>query len=250
MARVFGGGFRGVAGKARNDRPVALQKQSPSRDVPTGAKILTRRAAAWGQAASYHAAMKLYTKRGDAGLTDLYGGQRVGKDHLRVEAYGTVDELNSLVGLALVTAYTPELADPLRSIQSRLFEIGADLATPHGEVDDQGHETGRGSSVPRVGEAQVTELEGWIDAVCEPVPAMRHFVLPAGTELAARLHVARTVCRRAERMCVALTHHEPIGDHVIVYLNRLSDLLFAMARRANQLAGVEDVPWLAPGKYK
>ncbi|MEM7625518.1 MAG: cob(I)yrinic acid a,c-diamide adenosyltransferase [Planctomycetota bacterium] len=191
--------------------------------------------------------MKLYTKRGDAGLTDLYGGQRVGKDHLRVEAYGTVDELNSLIGLVLSGA-DDELAGPLESIQSRLFEIGADLATPHGEVDEQGNETGRGSTVPRVGEAQVSELENWIDAVCEPVPAMQHFVLPGGSEAAARLHVARTVCRRAERMCVALTHHEPIGDHVIVYLNRLSDLLFAMARRANQLAGVSDVPWIAPGK--
>ena len=186
--------------------------------------------------------MKLYTKRGDAGLTDLYGGPRVGKDHLRVEAYGTVDELNSLVGLAVCGA-SEELAGPLVSIQSRLFEIGADLATPHGEVDEDGRETGRGSTVPRVGEAQVSELEAWIDAACEPVPAMRHFVLPGGSETAARLHVARAVCRRAERTCVALTHHEPIGEHVIVYLNRLSDLLFAMARRANQLAGIDDVPW-------
>lgn len=193
----------------------------------------------------YDVGMKLYTKRGDAGLTDLYGGQRVGKDHLRVEAYGTVDELNSLIGLVLCGAER-ELVEPLKSIQSRLFEIGADLATPHGEFDEAGNETGRGSTVPRVGEAQVSELEQWIDAVCEPVPAMQHFVLPGGSETAARLHVARTVCRRAERMSVALTHHEPIGDHVIVYLNRLSDLLFAMARRANQLAGVADVPWLAP----
>jgi cob(I)alamin adenosyltransferase len=192
--------------------------------------------------------MKLYTRRGDAGLTDLYGGQRVGKDHLRVEAYGTVDELNSLIGLALATGGPPEILEPLASIQSRLFEIGADLATPHGEVDKDGRETGRGGSVPRVGASQVEELECWIDAVCEPVPAMQHFILPGGTELAARLHVARTVCRRAERSGVALTHHEPIGEHVIVYLNRLSDLLFAMARRANQLAGVEDVPWLAPDK--
>ncbi|MEL7089373.1 MAG: cob(I)yrinic acid a,c-diamide adenosyltransferase, partial [Planctomycetota bacterium] len=141
-----------------------------------------------------------------------------------------------------------ELAVPLGSIQSRLFEIGTDLATPHGEVDDEGNETGRGSTVPRVGEAQVAELESWIDAVCKPVPAMQHFVLPGGSETAARLHVARTVCRRAERTCVALTHHEPIGEHVIVYLNRLSDLLFAMARRANQLENVEDIPWIAPGK--
>ncbi|MEM6854363.1 MAG: cob(I)yrinic acid a,c-diamide adenosyltransferase [Planctomycetota bacterium] len=192
--------------------------------------------------------MKLYTKRGDAGLTDLYGGQRIGKHNLRVEAYGTADELNSVIGLVISTGGPDELLAPLTSIQSRLFEIGADLATPHGELDEEGNETGRSSSVPRVGDEQVTELEQWIDAVCEPVPAMQHFVLPGGTELAARLHVARTVCRRAERLCVALATMESIGDHVIVYLNRLSDLLFAMARRANQLEGVADVPWIAPGK--
>lgn len=207
---------------------------------------MDRRIKASAGAGPYHADMKLYTKRGDAGLTDLYGGQRVGKDHLRVEAYGSVDELNSVIGLVICADGPGELLDPLRSIQSRLFEIGADLATPHGERDADGNETGRGSTVPRVDDTHVAELEAWIDAVCEPVPAMRHFILPGGTELAARLHVARTVCRRAERFCVALTHHEPIGDHVIVYLNRLSDLLFAMARRANQLAGVDDVPWIAP----
>ena len=152
------------------------------------------------------------------------------------------------IGLGISTGGPDELMAPLTSIQSRLFEIGADLATPHGELDEEGKETGRSSSVPRVGDEQVTELEQWIDAVCEPVPAMQHFVLPGGTELAARLHVARTVCRRAERLCVALATMESIGDHVIVYLNRLSDLLFAMARRANQLEGVADVPWIAPGK--
>ena len=190
--------------------------------------------------------MKLYTKRGDAGLTDLYGGQRVGKDHLRVEAYGTVDELNSLLGLVLSSdGLTAELAEPLGTVQSRLFEIGADLATPPTDCDADGRERGKAGGVPRVGPDAVAELEGWIDRVCAPLPAMRHFILPGGSELSARLHVARTVCRRAERMCVALTHHEPIGDQVIVYLNRLSDLLFAMARRANQAAGVEDVPWTA-----
>ncbi|MEM1107259.1 MAG: cob(I)yrinic acid a,c-diamide adenosyltransferase [Planctomycetota bacterium] len=190
--------------------------------------------------------MKLYTKRGDAGLTDLYGGQRIGKHSLRVEAYGTVDELNSVIGLANAGSVPDEIAEPLVSIQSRLFEIGADLATPHGELDEDGNETERSSTVPRVGDDQITELEKWIDAVCEPVPPMKHFVLPGGTELAARLHVGRTVCRRAERLCVELATVESIGDHVIVYLNRLSDLLFAMARRANQLEGVDDIPWIAP----
>ncbi|MEM6757618.1 MAG: cob(I)yrinic acid a,c-diamide adenosyltransferase [Planctomycetota bacterium] len=182
--------------------------------------------------------MKLYTKRGDRGQTDLFGGRRVRKDDLRVEAYGTADELNSHVGLALCGDLPEAIAGPLRSIQSRLFEIGADLATP---------EDGKaGSMVPRVTDRHVAELEAWIDEADGAVPAMRHFVLPGGTEAAARLHVARTVCRRAERLCVTLAEHEPVGEGVIVYLNRLSDLLFALARRANHDAGVEDVPWIAP----
>ncbi|MEM8738116.1 MAG: cob(I)yrinic acid a,c-diamide adenosyltransferase [Planctomycetota bacterium] len=192
--------------------------------------------------------MKLYTKRGDAGLTDLYGGQRVGKDDLRVEAYGTADELNSVLGLVVAAGGPEEILGPLRSIQNRLFEIGADLATPRGELDEAGRETGRGSSVPRVDAARVAELEAWIDRASGAVEPMQHFVLPGGTELAARLHVARTVCRRAERLCVALAAHEPIGEQVVVYLNRLSDLLFALARWANRLAGVADVPWIAPAK--
>ncbi|MEO1236312.1 MAG: cob(I)yrinic acid a,c-diamide adenosyltransferase [Planctomycetota bacterium] len=190
--------------------------------------------------------MKLYTKRGDAGQTDLYGGARVAKDDLRVEAYGTVDELNSVLGLVISTGGPAEVVGPLESIQSRLFEIGADLATPRGELDEDGHEVGRGSTVPRVGSVQVEELEGWIDAASDAVEPMTHFVLPGGTELAARLHVARTVCRRAERLCVSLSSHEGIGDDVVVYLNRLSDLFFALARRANASAGVPDIPWIAP----
>lgn len=183
--------------------------------------------------------MKLYTKRGDSGQTDLYGGRRVGKDHLRVEAYGTVDELNSHLGLAMSSAGAGDaVAGPLRSIQSRLFEIGADLATPQ--------ESSRGSSVPRITADHIVELERWIDASTAATEPMKHFVLPGGTELAARLHVARTVCRRAERVCVALAAVETIGEQVVVYLNRLSDLLFALARQANAEAGVADVPWIAP----
>ena len=192
--------------------------------------------------------MKLYTKRGDAGLTDLYGGRRVSKDSLRVEAYGTVDELNSLIGLVRSSPELDEaVSGPLGSIQSRLFEIGADLATPQDEEEAEGG-TGRAPRmVPRVGDDHVNELEGWIDAASAAAPAMTHFVLPGGTEAAARLHVARCVCRRAERLCVALAHAEPVGDAVVVYLNRLSDLLFALARQANAAAGVTDVPWVAPG---
>ena len=192
--------------------------------------------------------MKLYTRRGDKGQTDLFGGQRVPKHHLRVEAYGTVDELNACVGLALVHAQSAgpaSVARPLETIQSRLFEIGADLATPR-EAAAVNDEADEGAMVPRVNPEQIEELEGWIDASSEAAAPMKTFVLPGGTELSARLHVARTVCRRAERLVVHLAEHEPVGDRVGIYLNRLSDLLFAMAREANAAAGVPDVPWVSP----
>lgn len=188
--------------------------------------------------------MKLYTKRGDDGRTDLFGGQRVRKDSLRVEAYGAADELNSVVGLAAVACNHAELSVILSRVQHQLFELGADLATPHPD----GEESNATKRVPRIGPAQVEELERWIDQTCAPLPPMRNFVLPGGSELAARLHMARTVCRRVERLCVTLSGSEEIGDPVVIYLNRLSDLFFAMARRANQLEGVADVPWVAPGK--
>lgn len=186
--------------------------------------------------------MKLYTRRGDTGTTDLFGGQRVDKDALRVEAYGTVDELNAHLGLvaaALDAKAAAEMRDVLRNLQSRLFEIGADLASPRTEDDASNTVAG----IARIDQTQIDELEQWIDRFAEPVPEMRHFILPGGAESAARLHVARAVCRRAERICVALHKRESIGEHVMIYLNRLSDLLFAMARRGNQLAGVDDVPW-------
>lgn len=187
--------------------------------------------------------MKLYTRRGDDGGTDLFGGQRVSKDSLRVEAYGTVDELNAAVGVALVACKSDEIGSILGTVQHRLFELGADLATPRKAPEDAG---GKDAPVPRIGDAQVREAEGMIDQTCAPLAPMRSFILPGGSELAARLHVARTVCRRAERLCVALQHQEPVGDQAVIYLNRLSDLFFALSRRANQIEGVADVPW-TPG---
>ena len=189
--------------------------------------------------------MKLYTRTGDDGTTGLFGGGRVGKDHPRVDAYGTVDELNACVGLAAAACLHD--ADATRSVherflaifsemQSRLFDIGADLATPEGAK----HE----SKILRTGADEVAEVEGWIDEIDADNPPMTTFVLPGGTDLAARLHVARTVCRRAERMMVSLAHSEPISEGALTYVNRLSDLLFAMARRANAAAGVADVPWV------
>ncbi len=189
--------------------------------------------------------MKLYTKRGDDGGTDLFGGQRVAKDDLRVEAYGTVDELNSTLGLAATACDQTELTAIFTTLQNRLFDLGADLATPTVADDAAGGGAGAAAArkVRRIDQTHIDELERLIDRTCEPLPAMRYFVLPGGTELAARLHVARTVCRRAERLCVRLGRSEPVGTQTIIFLNRLSDLLFAMARRANQLAGVEDVAW-------
>lgn len=191
--------------------------------------------------------MKLYTRRGDTGSTDLFGGQRVDKDALRVEAYGTVDELNAHLGLvdaACGEAPFAELRSVILELQSRLFEIGADLATPRKEEADDARKTGESAEyVSRIAASHVDELERWIDHFCADLPEMRHFILPGGSELAARLHVARGVCRRAERVCVALSKREPVGSQVIIYLNRLSDLLFAMARAANSQANIDDVPW-------
>jgi cob(I)alamin adenosyltransferase len=182
--------------------------------------------------------MKIYTRRGDDGRTDLFGGQRVRKDSLRVEAYGSVDELNSVIGWAAVAAGEGRVGEMLRRTQNQLFEMGSDLATPVGQ-DGTSQRT-----VPRIGAEHVAELERDIDELTAQLPAMRNFILPGGTELSSRLHVARTVCRRVERFCVTLSDNEPVGPEVVVYLNRLSDLLFTMARFANQIQGVQDIPWL------
>lgn len=184
------------------------------------------------------ALMKLYTKRGDDGGTDLFGGRRVGKDSLRVAAYGSVDELNSTLGLAAAACKHAEVCQAVTTLQNRLFDLGADLATLR-----RGGDAGEPAAIPRIDESHVTRAEEMIDAACSRLPEMRQFILPGGSEVAARLHVARSVCRRAERECVALSKQEDLGPWVVIYLNRVSDLLFALARRANQLDGLVDVPW-------
>jgi cob(I)alamin adenosyltransferase len=176
--------------------------------------------------------MKLYTRTGDAGLTSLAGGRRIEKDALRIETYGSVDELNSFIGVALTACDDDDLQNMLMQVQCRLFEIGAELARPDG--------AGKSGDIA---EEAVVELEKQIDMLCEPLEPMRSFILPGGCVLAAHLHVARAVCRRVERLCVALGRKETVNGQIVVYLNRLSDMLFAMARRANQLANVVDVPW-------
>jgi cob(I)alamin adenosyltransferase len=185
--------------------------------------------------------MKIYTKTGDDGSTGLFGGQRVSKASARVDAYGTVDELNSVLGLARVAcAQTPAASlDPLLcSIQSALFTLGADLATPLPAPDAKDR-----ALIDRMQPDDVTPLEAAIDAHEATLEPLRAFILPGGTPLAAWLHLARTTCRRAERLCVSLSADEDIGPVIVQYLNRLSDLLFVLARAANHLHGVPDVPW-------
>ena len=179
--------------------------------------------------------MKLYTKHGDDGSTGLIGGTRVPKNDPRVVAYGDVDETNAAIGVVISGCNDDETVATLRGIQADLFVLGSELATPSGEQPRF-----------RVGESHVKQLERWIDAASAEVAPLRNFVLLGGTATAAGLHLARTVCRRAERAVVGLAQMQPVGQWVIVYLNRLSDLLFAMARQANKRAGVEDIPWHPP----
>ena len=187
--------------------------------------------------------MKLYTKRGDAGQTDLFGGQSTSKHALRVEAYGCVDELNAALGLASAACDDDALRSAIHELQARLFELGADLATPQPAAGDKDK-----AAIPRIAPAHVEAIERQIDAIDATLEPMRHFILPGGSEPASRLHLARTLCRRAERCVVALAEREDVGPAVIVYLNRLGDLLFVLARQANQLAGVADVPWHAANR--
>jgi cob(I)alamin adenosyltransferase len=182
--------------------------------------------------------VKIYTRTGDGGETSLMGAGRVSKDHLRVMAYGDVDEANAAIGLARTTD-PRDLADELlTAIQQDLFAIGGALATP--EPDRVGAAQ-RAKVV--VAAERVTALEAAIDAADAELPPLTSFVLPGGTAKAAALHLARTVCRRAERTVVHLSHMEHVPDEVIVYLNRLSDLLFTLARLANHRAGVEERSW-------
>lgn len=182
--------------------------------------------------------MKIYTKTGDGGETSLFGGQRVGKEHARIKAYGTVDELNAFIGLARASSPPREIDDILARVQDELFTLGADLATP---VDKEK------TRVPRISGADAARLEAAIDDADVQLKPLRAFVLPGGSALSSQLHVARTVCRRAERAVIALKRNEQVSDACVVYLNRLSDLLFILARLANLRAGVEEPEW-KPGK--
>ena len=178
---------------------------------------------------------RIYTKTGDEGMTGLGGGHRVPKDSLRVATYGTVDELNSQIGLAVATGLCDRLTAELALIQNELFDLGSDLATP--ATSQARH------PVPTVEPRHIAKLEQMIDELNEVVGPLANFLLPGGSVGAAALHVARTVCRRAERQVTALARDEPIGPTVLPYLNRLSDALFVMARYENHEREVSEPLW-------
>jgi cob(I)alamin adenosyltransferase len=181
--------------------------------------------------------VKIYTRTGDAGSTALFGGGRVSKDHIRVIAYGDVDELNSVIGLVRATAPVGFEDALLESIQRDLFSIGGHLATPDPDKVRAALEKATLSA------DRVTEFERVIDAADRALAPLTAFVLPAGSQKAAVFHLARTVCRRAERQVVHLATQETVPELFLIYLNRLSDLLFTLARLANQQSGVGDVTW-------
>jgi cob(I)alamin adenosyltransferase len=181
--------------------------------------------------------MKIYTKTGDAGTTGLFGGGRVPKDDSRVDAYGDVDELNAVLGAARATGPMPRVDEVLVAVQRDLFAIGALLATPDVEKM-HAHLT-----KARIDDARIEELERAIDACDNELEPLKAFIIPGGTPKAAALHVARTVCRRAERKVVHLQQSVELPKLTVVYLNRLSDLLFSLARVANKRAGAGEVTW-------
>jgi len=184
---------------------------------------------------------KIYTKTGDGGSTSLFGGKKVSKSSLRIAAYGTVDELNSFVGLCRSHGPGPETDRLLGRVQSDLFRIGAELASA---------DAAAGAGYGPVGEKDVSDLESAIDAMDAELPALKHFILPGGHPAAAAAHVARSVCRRAERLIVELSGKESVRAAVIIYMNRLSDALFMVARSINASENVTEVAWIPEGGNK
>jgi cob(I)alamin adenosyltransferase len=179
--------------------------------------------------------MKIYTKTGDKGKTSLYSGKRVLKYDIRVETYGTVDELNSILGIALAHDIESELADDISHISNTLFFLGSDLATP---LDSNSK-----FQPERINATPIEFLENKIDEYTEKMPPLTSFILPGGCKVASFLHQARTVCRRAERLAVQLAEEQNIGENPVIFLNRLSDYLFTAARYANFTAGIGDREW-------
>lgn len=186
--------------------------------------------------------MKVYTKTGDTGTTALFGGTRVPKDHARIESYGTVDELNSYIGLIRDQEINQHFKDILIEIQDRLFTVGAILATPpEKEVLKNGQKRLQNLGIV---ESDIELLEKEIDTMEASLPQMTHFILPGGHTTVSYCHIARCVCRRAERLAVHLSHNEPVADIAIKYLNRLSDYLFVLARKLSKELNTVEVKWI------
>ena len=186
--------------------------------------------------------MKVYTKTGDKGTTALFGGTRVPKHHIRIDSYGTVDELNSYIGLIRDQEFDQHHKDILIRIQDRLFTLGAILATdPEKAVLKSGKER---LNIPKITEEDIEALEKEMDTMNESLPPMTHFVLPGGHTTVSYCHVARCVCRRAERLASALNDIEPFDSHVLMYLNRLSDYLFVLARKLSHDLHADEIKWV------
>jgi len=180
--------------------------------------------------------MKIYTKTGDNGETSLFGGERARKDNPRIEAYGAVDELNSMLGVALAEINNDEIKQILTQVQNDLFVLGADLASPLQKEN-------KNFIIPRIKEETIKKLETFIDSIEYKLPELKNFILPGGSKGAALLHLARTICRRSERNVVSLASKVDIGSNPVIYLNRLSDLLFVLARYENLSSNCPDVEW-------
>ena len=180
--------------------------------------------------------MKIYTKGGDKGETGLFGGERVPKNSPRIEAYGTIDELNSYIGLAITETKSKEVQELLNNIQNRLFTVGSDLATPLNEKTEK-------YDIPRVSKEFFEAAEKQIDKFENELEPLKNFILPGGGRAAAELNICRTICRRAERRVVALNNSEKVGENIIIFLNRLSDLFFVLARYENMISGIPDTIW-------
>ncbi len=178
--------------------------------------------------------MKIYTRKGDAGETALFGGSTTIKSNIRIHAYGTVDELNSTIGMVLSYSLSDIGNEILKQVQSDLFVVGATLATPDPEK----------SRISEVGQKEIDQLEEWIDHLEKDLDPLKSFILPGGSGAGSTLHFARTVCRRAERDTVELSQEESIPNAAIIYLNRLSDLLFVLARYENKQQGIKETPWI------
>lgn len=178
--------------------------------------------------------MKIYTKTGDKGTTALYGGTRLSKADMRIEAYGTIDELNSFIGWVATYLEEKEYTDLLQNIQSRLFDIGTRLAAAPGKQN---------LILPEIPEESILQMENYIDKMTEQLPELKFFILPGGSRSSAVCHTARTVCRRAERCVVRLAEHEDIDEIILHFLNRLSDFLFVLARKLSHDANEPEIVW-------